>query len=106
LTLLDTALHSDRAVVAPMLLDSAALRAQARVGALQPFLSEVIGATVNRRPGGALAQQLAGAPEGDRAEIVLALVRSAVADVLGYESSAAVDVGRAFKEAGFDSLAA
>ncbi|MYU19598.1 SDR family oxidoreductase, partial [Streptomyces sp. SID8361] len=54
----------------------------------------------------ALAQQLAGVPEAEQERLVLELVRTAVAAVLGYAGADDVEAGRAFKELGFDSLTA
>ncbi|ATL82958.1 type I polyketide synthase [Streptomyces malaysiensis subsp. malaysiensis] len=54
----------------------------------------------------ALTQQLAGVPEAEQERLVLELVRTAVAAVLGYAGADDVEAGRAFKELGFDSLTA
>ncbi|CAM5607741.1 Polyketide synthase OS=Streptomyces antimycoticus OX=68175 GN=SANT12839_037230 PE=4 SV=1 [Streptomyces antimycoticus] len=54
----------------------------------------------------ALAQQLAGVPEAEQERLVLELVRTAVAAVLGYAGADDVEAARAFKELGFDSLTA
>ena len=43
--------------------------------------------------------------QGERERVVLDLVRSETASVLGYPSSRVVPVDRAFRELGFDSLA-
>ena len=53
-----------------------------------------------------LARRLVTAPEAEREQAVLEIVRTQVAKVLGHASSEAVDTRRAFKELGFDSLAA
>ncbi|WP_373465395.1 type I polyketide synthase [Streptomyces sp. V1I6] len=52
----------------------------------------------------ALAEQLIGRPEAEQERLLLELVRTAVAAVLGYAGPDAVEAGRAFKELGFDSL--
>ncbi|MFI0817945.1 type I polyketide synthase [Streptomyces sp. NPDC021098] len=54
----------------------------------------------------ALAQQLAGVPEHEQERLVLELVRTAVAAVLGYAGAEDIEAGRAFKDLGFDSLTA
>jgi acyl carrier protein len=54
----------------------------------------------------ALTQRLAAAPEAERLRVVLEVVRSQVAAVLGFGSAEMVEEGRAFKELGFDSLLA
>ena len=56
--------------------------------------------------GGSLAKKLASSPESEWDGIVAELVRAHVAGVLGHVSSEAIDPQRAFKELGFDSLAA
>ncbi|MGX6745791.1 SDR family NAD(P)-dependent oxidoreductase, partial [Streptomyces xantholiticus] len=98
----------DAAVVAPVLLETAALRAQARAGMLPPLLRGLVRtpARVVDASAGALVQRLAGVPEADRERIVLELVQAQVAAVLGHASAAAVEPERAFKELGFDSLSA
>ncbi|WP_432011350.1 type I polyketide synthase [Streptomyces cucumeris] len=108
LALFDQALDVDAAVVAPVRLETAALRAQARAGMLPPLLRGLVRTPVRPVDTGAaaLAQRLAGVPEADRERIVLELVQAQVASVLGHASAASVDPERAFKELGFDSLSA
>jgi polyketide synthase 12 len=109
LELFDVASATDEALVLPARLDSAALRAQAVDGTLPSLFRGLVRAP-SRRGGkeasGSLARRLAGVPEGEREGVVLELVRAEVATVLGHDSPAAVGVQRAFKELGFDSLAA
>jgi acyl transferase domain-containing protein len=68
------------------------------------------GQTARTAGGGAdessLAQRLAGVPAAEREGVLLDLVRSAVADVLGHADAEAVEANRAFSELGFDSLTA
>ncbi|MFC5905398.1 type I polyketide synthase, partial [Streptomyces zhihengii] len=107
LGLFDQALDVDAAVVVPTHLDQAVLRAQARAGLLPPLLRGLV--TLPARPAGgagALAQRLAAVPEADRERVVLELVQSQVASVLGHASASAVGPERAFKDLGFDSLSA
>ncbi|HWX46356.1 MAG TPA: type I polyketide synthase, partial [Solirubrobacteraceae bacterium] len=108
LELFDAALGVDQAFVFAAPLDPVALRAQARMGVLPGLLGGLVRAPARRagEQGASLAQRLAGAGEAEREGIVLELVRSQVAAVLGHASGEAVEPWRAFKEAGFDSLSA
>ncbi|MEU9118169.1 SDR family NAD(P)-dependent oxidoreductase, partial [Streptomyces sp. NPDC048483] len=54
----------------------------------------------------ALRRRLAGRPTGERRQAVLELVRTQAATVLGHDSVEALPAGKAFREFGFDSLAA
>ncbi|HEY3470422.1 MAG TPA: type I polyketide synthase [Amycolatopsis sp.] len=56
--------------------------------------------------GAALRQQLAAAPAAEREALVLDVVRTQAAAVLGHASASAIDPDRGFTELGFDSLTA
>ncbi|WP_349345109.1 type I polyketide synthase [Streptomyces rapamycinicus] len=111
LALLDAALTTDEVAPVPMRVDAVALRAQAR-GALAPLLRGLVRVPVRRAVdtaaggGSALAERLAGLGEAERDRVLLDLVRTQVAAVLGYAGPQAVEEGRAFKDLGFDSLTA
>ncbi len=109
LELFDAALDVWEGAVVAARLDRAALRAQARMGALPVVFNSLIGTPSHQKSGnmgGSLARRLAAAPEAQRERVALDLVRGLVASVLGYASAEAVPAQRAFKELGFDSLAA
>ncbi|MGW1538519.1 SDR family NAD(P)-dependent oxidoreductase, partial [Streptomyces aureus] len=110
MALFDAALSvPDEAVVSPVLLDLAAVRARGQVPALLRGLvrrrSRRIAAHGGEVAEG-LAHRLTALPEADRTEVVLDLVRGRVAAVLGYDASASVDPARSFQELGMDSLTA
>ncbi|QNP67577.1 SDR family NAD(P)-dependent oxidoreductase [Streptomyces genisteinicus] len=107
LQLFDQALASDAALLAPVRLDLATLRTQARTGTLPALLRGLVRAPARRADTSrSLQRRLAGVPEAEREQLVLDLVRTQVASVLGHASAAAVEPDRAFKDLGFDSLAA
>ena len=108
LELIDIARGIDRPLLVPVALDTAALRAQSRVGMLPAVLRGLVSAPGRNADDtrGSLARRLAGAPESEWDAIVLDLVVSHVAAVLGHASGDAVDPQRPFKELGFDSLGA
>ncbi|KUJ54349.1 beta-ketoacyl synthase, partial [Streptomyces albus subsp. albus] len=113
LTLLDAALAAGGPAFVPMRLDLAPLR-QATEAAQIPALLRGLVRLPGRRvvetdgaaPVGGLAQRLLGLPAPERDTLLLELVCTQVAAVLGYAGPEAVDTGRAFKELGFDSLTA
>ncbi len=106
LSLFDAARAGERALLVPVRLDAAVLRAQARAGVLPALLASLVRVAAARADGGEgmLARRLAQAPEGERDAIMLELVCAHVAAVLGHESAGAIDPDRPFKELGFDSL--
>jgi acyl carrier protein len=108
LELFDEAQQLDEALLVPVRLELGALRAQARAGMLPALLRGLVRAPARRAEtaGGSLAQRLAGVPQSDWERVALDLVRAQVASVLGHASPEAIDPDRAFKEVGFDSLAA
>ncbi|UYQ66233.1 type I polyketide synthase [Streptomyces peucetius] len=109
LDLFDQSLEADTALLAPVRLDPAALRVQARAGLLPALLRGLVRMperATESSGSGSLAQRLAGVAEADREQVVLDLVRAQAAAVIGYASGAAIDPDRAFQELGFDSLAA
>jgi acyl transferase domain-containing protein/acyl carrier protein len=105
LELLDSALTREEPLLAPIVFDTAVLRAQASAGTLPAVLRGLVRAPA-RRESGSLAKRLAELPEAEREGAVLDLVRSHAAAVLGHASAEAVEPDRAFQELGFDSLAA
>jgi acyl transferase domain-containing protein/D-arabinose 1-dehydrogenase-like Zn-dependent alcohol dehydrogenase/acyl carrier protein len=108
LELFDSARSIDESLLLPVPLEMSALRAQAKVGTLPPILRGLVQTPIRQASdaGGSLARRLASAPESEWDGIVAELVAEQVAGVLGHSSSAAIDSERAFKDLGFDSLAA
>jgi len=105
LAMLDAALALGEAQLAPVAFDGAVLRGQANAGTLPAVLRGLVRTSVKRERD-SLAERLAGLSESEREAVVLGLVRGHVAAVLGHSSAAAVDPERAFRDLGFDSLAA
>ena len=108
LALFDVMLNARQTLVIAVALDQRALRGQARTGVLPAMLSGLVRLPKRSAAthGDSLVARLASIPEAEREGVVLELVRSHVAAVAGYDSPAAVDEQRAFKELGFDSLTA
>ncbi|MGM9441817.1 SDR family NAD(P)-dependent oxidoreductase [Streptomyces murinus] len=118
LRLFDAALASDAALLAPVRLDTGALRA----GEAPPVLRALAPAPAGRRAvqaaasagssasaaghGPSLAERLAELPEGEGEKTVLDLVRAEVAAVLGHASDRTIRPEHAFQDLGFDSLTA
>ncbi|WP_269859733.1 beta-ketoacyl reductase, partial [Streptomyces sp. RPT161] len=114
LALFDAAGAVDQAVLLPMRLDLAALRAEATTTGVVPALLRGLVRTPIRRvvdaaaatDGNSLAQRLVGMDQAERDRALVEMVCARVAAVLGYAGPEAVEAGRAFKELGFDSLTA
>ena len=109
LELFDVALSCEEALVVSARLDRAALRARAGREDIPAVLRGLIGRSTRARPiqsQGSWAARLARAATSERIAVVLELVRTETAAVLGYASAEALDVERTFKDLGFDSLSA
>ncbi|WP_281288446.1 type I polyketide synthase [Streptomyces paromomycinus] len=123
LTLLDLALERTEALLVPARLNKAALRAQAAATGIPALWTELADDLAPRRaavtsaaaasaaaPGAGTSHQLRAhlaaqlGPERDR--LLLDLVRSHAAAVLGHPSGDAIEAGRPFTDLGFDSLIA
>ncbi|MEV5986270.1 type I polyketide synthase [Streptomyces sp. NPDC052051] len=109
LALFDAALRSPEALLVPVRLDLARLRA-ADPGTVPPLLRGLV-RTVRRTASGAdvaeadsLRRRLAALGGDERLDALAELVRARVADVLGHTGADAVDPERPFKDLGFDSL--
>ncbi|WP_413105775.1 type I polyketide synthase [Streptomyces sp. Inha503] len=114
LALFDVSGTMAQPVLLPIRLDLPALRAQAASGAVSALLRDLLSVPARRavRPssGGAgesdLWRRLAPLPTDEQDEVLLNLVCTHVAEVLGHAGADSIEVGRAFKELGFDSLTA
>ncbi|WP_425484947.1 SDR family NAD(P)-dependent oxidoreductase [Amycolatopsis anabasis] len=106
LALFDAALRAEPAVLVPVHLDNATLRAQAESGTLPAILRGLVRTPIRRSAEVAGESGFAELSEADRERKLLALVRGHAAEVLGHDTDAAVEPDRAFKELGFDSLTA
>ncbi|OCB32223.1 polyketide synthase [Mycobacterium malmoense] len=111
--LFDTALAVDEPLLAPARIDLNALRAHA--GAVPPMFADLVNAPARRqvddslaaaKSKSALAHRLHGLPETEQHAVLLDLVRSHIATVLGNTTPEAIDPDKAFQDLGFDSLTA
>src|SRR4029077_11270815 len=107
LELFDAARELTEPLLAPVHFDTAVLRARAQAGALVPIMRALIRVPARREAQrGSLGRLLAETPEAERQSVVLDLVRSHAAAVLGHASAQEVEPTRAFQEMGLDSLGA
>ncbi|SEC92592.1 polyene macrolide polyketide synthase [Streptomyces sp. 3213] len=112
LDLFDAALRNGEALLVPIKLDLRSMRADATVGgAVQPLLRGLIRVTrQTARPAaegdgtGGLAARLTGLTADEQEALLLDLVRTQAATVLGHAGPDGVPVETAFRETGFDSL--
>ncbi|MGC5347028.1 beta-ketoacyl synthase N-terminal-like domain-containing protein, partial [Streptomyces sp. DT171] len=107
--LFDAAGQLPHAVVVPVQLDLAAIRAQG--DSSRELFRSLVPVVARRKASSkaetsALQQRLAGLSGTEREEAVLGIVLQQVADILGYQSLQAIEPERAFKDLGFDSLRA
>ena len=108
LRLFDAAWRLPDPLVVAARLDTAAIRAKARAGDLAPMFRDLVRlpALPPSEAEETLADRLAELPEHEWDAVVLDIVLSQTAAVLGYPSPDSIDAERAFTEFGFDSLAA
>ncbi|CAN3985616.1 Modular polyketide synthase [Kitasatospora purpeofusca] len=118
LALFDTAGTLDEPVVLPLRLDTEAVRAQAATGGVPALLRGLVRPAARRGAAGpaaagtgpdapeALKQRLGSLNDTQRGRVLLDLVRSHAALVLGHSGPAEVEPGRGLLEVGFDSLTA
>ncbi len=106
LALLDAALASSGSQLVPAAFDPGVLQTQARAGSLPEVLRSLVRAPSEAGRGVSLAQRLAGAEQAECEAIVRELVLDHVAAVLGYASAGEIESEKAFRDLGFDSLAA
>ncbi len=108
LKLFDAALDAGEAFTFAAPLSLATLRARSQDGVLPALFGGLVHVPRRRASvsDGSLARRLAVTPEVEREAVVLGLLRSHAAAVLGHASPDAVAVERSFKDLGFDSLAA
>nr|WLE93511.1 PKS T1(KS-AT-KR-KS-AT-DH-KR-KS-AT-KR-KS-AT-KR) [Streptomyces sp.] len=103
LALFDTALGSDRALLAPVPLDLSVVSGPIFRGlARRPARRSAAG----RPAESSLRQRLAGQSRGEQDRLLLGLVREETARVLGHGSAESVEAAKTFRELGADSLTA
>ncbi|ALG12163.1 type I polyketide synthase [Kibdelosporangium phytohabitans] len=104
LALFDAAVSSDGTVVVPVRLRTAGV-----TGEIPPLLEGLVRPRRDERaPASAksLRERLSTANENEQYALVLGVVRSQIATVLGHDGAHAIEPDKAFRELGFDSLAA
>ncbi|GAA3986874.1 type I polyketide synthase [Allokutzneria multivorans] len=110
MALFDAAVAAGETVAAPVKLDRAALQTYARDNDLAQILHGLVRAPARRAAksgedkASSLAQRLTGLAPVEQEAILLDVVRSHAAAVLGHSGASAIDAEQAFTELGFDSL--
>ncbi|MGW4772994.1 type I polyketide synthase [Nocardia sp. NPDC004278] len=109
-SLFDDALAHSDACLAPIRFDASVLRRASDVDVVPAVLRGFVRRSSQTRPApvaaaaGSLAARLAGVPQARRSEVVLEVVLTAAAAVLGHDSAADIRPDQRFDEIGFDSL--
>ena len=113
LALFDLGWRSGEAMLLPIRFNTAVLRAQAASTGLPALLQNLVAtptrpttATAGASSAAGLKQRLAAMPPAEGQRLLLDLVRTQAANVLGEGVAEAVEANRAFRELGFDSLMA
>ncbi|MFJ9953490.1 type I polyketide synthase [Kitasatospora sp. NPDC091207] len=116
LTALDQALTDDETLLTVADIDWAAFTPAYGAARRRPLISEIPEArdaladpepeSAGPSAEGEFAQRLAALPQGERGRVILDLVRTHTAAVLGYAGPGDVEPGRAFREVGLDSIMA
>ena len=115
LALFDEALIVDEPFLVPARIDRVALRTKSSAGTLPPMFVELISGPARRQVGdslaaaqsrSALSQRLSGLPTDEQFDLLLDLVRSHMATVLGLPNPQSIAPDLAFQDHGFDSLTA
>ncbi|MCW2517705.1 MAG: polyketide synthase, partial [Mycobacterium sp.] len=115
MALFDSAMVVGEPLLAPVRIDRAALRSRSAEGLLPPMFAQLANASTRRRVDdslvaakskSALAQRLHGQTEQTQQALVLDLLRSHMAAVLGNTEPDTIAAELAFSDHGFDSLTA
>ncbi|MFG3009254.1 SDR family NAD(P)-dependent oxidoreductase [Streptomyces cinerochromogenes] len=112
LALLDTGLHSGRALLVPIKLDLRALRSDAAGGAAVPHLLRGLvragrrSARAAAGDGSGLLRRLAGLAEAEQEAVLLGIIQAEATAVLGFSGPELAQGTRGFSDIGFDSLTA
>ncbi|WP_410639672.1 SDR family NAD(P)-dependent oxidoreductase [Amycolatopsis sp. lyj-346] len=113
LDIFDLGLQAEQALLVPIKLDLRTLRSQATAGGEVPHLlrglvraSRRVARTAAASGGGGLVRKLAGLPAEDQETILLGIVQTEAAAVLGFAAPELAQGTHGFSDLGFDSLTA